>query len=99
MREWLCDLGGLDILVSNAAFQMTHDSLDEISDEEWDRTIHTNISAMFHLCKAAIPRNWRRSMSCWLPMTAAISRERGSHSRAVGLCSDLSAKVVGDGRS
>ena len=49
------ELGGVDILVSNAAFQMSHDSLEEISDEEWDRTIHTNISAMFHLCKAAIP--------------------------------------------
>jgi NAD(P)-dependent dehydrogenase (short-subunit alcohol dehydrogenase family) len=49
------DLGGVDIVVSNAAFQMSHDSLEEISDEEWDRTIHTNISAMFHLCKAAIP--------------------------------------------
>jgi NAD(P)-dependent dehydrogenase (short-subunit alcohol dehydrogenase family) len=49
------ELGGVDILVSNAAFHMTHDSLEEISDEEWDRTIHTNISAMFHLCKAAMP--------------------------------------------
>src|SRR5207344_554921 len=49
------ELGGLDILVSNAAFQMSHDSLEEISDEEWDCTIDTNISAMFHLCKAAIP--------------------------------------------
>ncbi len=49
------ELGGVDILVSNAAFQMSHDSLEEVSDEEWDRTIHTNISAMFHLCKAAIP--------------------------------------------
>jgi NAD(P)-dependent dehydrogenase (short-subunit alcohol dehydrogenase family) len=49
------ELGGLDILVSNAAFQMTHTSLEEVSDEEWDRTIHTNMSAMFHLCKAAVP--------------------------------------------
>jgi len=49
------ELGGLDILVSNAAFQMSHESLEEISDEEWDYTINTNISAMFHLCKAAIP--------------------------------------------
>jgi NAD(P)-dependent dehydrogenase (short-subunit alcohol dehydrogenase family) len=49
------ELGGLDVLVSNAAFQMSHDSLEEVSDEEWDRTIDTNISAMFHLCKAAIP--------------------------------------------
>ena len=49
------ELGGVDILVSNAAFQMTHETLEEISDEEWDRTIDTNIGAMFHLCKAAIP--------------------------------------------
>ena len=41
--------------MSNAAFQMSHESLEEISDEEWDYTIGTNISAMFHLCKAAIP--------------------------------------------
>jgi NAD(P)-dependent dehydrogenase (short-subunit alcohol dehydrogenase family) len=49
------ELGGVDILVSNAAFQMTHETLEEISEEEWDRTIDTNIGAMFHLCKAAIP--------------------------------------------
>jgi NAD(P)-dependent dehydrogenase (short-subunit alcohol dehydrogenase family) len=49
------ELGKVDILVSNAAFQMTHESLDEISDEEWDYTIATNFSAMFHLCKAALP--------------------------------------------
>lgn len=46
--------GRIDILVNNAAFQMSRDSLDEISDEEFDRTIKTNIYAMFHLCKAAV---------------------------------------------
>ena len=49
------ELGGLDILVSNAAFQMSRDSLLDVPDEEWDRTIATNISAMFHLIKAALP--------------------------------------------
>ena len=49
------ELGGLDILVSNAAFQMSRDSLLDVPDEEWDRTIATNISAMFHLTKAALP--------------------------------------------
>lgn len=48
-------LGGIDVLVSNAAFQMTHESLDEIPDEEWDHTIATNLSAFFHLAKAAVP--------------------------------------------
>jgi NAD(P)-dependent dehydrogenase (short-subunit alcohol dehydrogenase family) len=49
------DLGGIDILVSNAAYQMSRTSLDEIPDEEWDYTFDTNIRAMFHLCKAAVP--------------------------------------------
>jgi NAD(P)-dependent dehydrogenase (short-subunit alcohol dehydrogenase family) len=49
------EFGGVDILVSNAAYQMTHETLDEISDDEWDYTFDTNIGAMFRLCKAAIP--------------------------------------------
>jgi NAD(P)-dependent dehydrogenase (short-subunit alcohol dehydrogenase family) len=50
------ELGGLDILVNNAAFQMTHDSIEEFSPEEWDKTFKINISAMFYLCRAALPR-------------------------------------------
>lgn len=49
------ELGGVDILVNNAAFQMMHDSLDEISDEEWDYTFRLNIGAFFYLAKAALP--------------------------------------------
>ena len=49
------ELGRVDILVSNAAFQATHQDLTEISDEEWDYTLATNLSAMFRLCKAAVP--------------------------------------------
>jgi hypothetical protein len=49
------ELGGIDILVNNAAFQMTHQTLDEISDEEWDHTVATNLTAMFILCKDAVP--------------------------------------------
>nr|WP_294693439.1 SDR family oxidoreductase [uncultured Friedmanniella sp.] len=48
-------LGGLDILVSNAAFQMNHETLEEVPDEEWDYTLATNLSAFFHLAKAAVP--------------------------------------------
>ncbi|MEW2513723.1 SDR family oxidoreductase [Streptomyces sp. NPDC046870] len=47
--------GRIDVLVSNAAFQMTHESLEEIPDDEWDHTLAVNLSAMFHLCKAAVP--------------------------------------------
>ena len=49
------ELGRLDVLVSNAAYQMNHDDLDEISDEEWEHTFATNVSAMFYLVKAAVP--------------------------------------------
>jgi NAD(P)-dependent dehydrogenase (short-subunit alcohol dehydrogenase family) len=47
--------GKVDILVNNAAFQMTHETLDEVSDEEWDHTVATNLTAMFILCKDVIP--------------------------------------------
>jgi NAD(P)-dependent dehydrogenase (short-subunit alcohol dehydrogenase family) len=51
----MAEFGRIDILVNNAAFQRTYESLDEISEEEWDRTFTTNITAMFHLAKAAVP--------------------------------------------
>ena len=50
------EMGGLDILVNNAAFQMTHESIEELTAEEWDKTFKTNISAMFYLSRAALPR-------------------------------------------
>lgn len=49
------EFGGLDILVNNAAFQMSHESLQDMTEEELDRTFRTNIYAMFYLCKAAEP--------------------------------------------
>jgi NAD(P)-dependent dehydrogenase (short-subunit alcohol dehydrogenase family) len=49
------EFGKIDVLVNNAAFQMSHDSLDEVSDDEWDHTLAVNLSAMFTLCKDAIP--------------------------------------------
>ncbi len=49
------ELGRLDILVNNAAFQQTHDSITEHPSEEIERIFRTNILAMFWLCKAAVP--------------------------------------------
>jgi NAD(P)-dependent dehydrogenase (short-subunit alcohol dehydrogenase family) len=48
--------GRLDILVNNAAFQSTHDSIEAFTTEEFDRTFKTNVYAMFWLCRAALPR-------------------------------------------
>jgi NAD(P)-dependent dehydrogenase (short-subunit alcohol dehydrogenase family) len=47
--------GRVDVLVSNAAYQMTHETIEEIDDEEWEYTFATNIHAMFRLVKAALP--------------------------------------------
>jgi NAD(P)-dependent dehydrogenase (short-subunit alcohol dehydrogenase family) len=48
-------LGGIDILVNNAAHQATFKDIEEISDEEWELTFKVNIHAMFYLTKAAVP--------------------------------------------
>jgi len=48
------EFGRIDVLVNNAAFQMSHDAIEEIPDEEWDYTFQVNITAMFHICKAAV---------------------------------------------
>ncbi|CCE11375.1 putative oxidoreductase, NAD(P)-binding domain [Bradyrhizobium sp. STM 3843] len=49
------ELGGIDILVNNAAHQATFADIGDISDEEWEATFRTNIHAMFYLTKAAVP--------------------------------------------
>ncbi|MGY0571216.1 SDR family oxidoreductase [Bradyrhizobium sp. RDM12] len=49
------DLGGIDILVNNAAHQATFADIGDISDEEWRMTFDVNIHAMFFLAKAAVP--------------------------------------------
>ncbi|NPT38625.1 SDR family oxidoreductase [Paraburkholderia xenovorans] len=46
--------GRLDVLVNNAAYQMSYPSLDAISDQEWDKTFDTNIGAMFRITRAAV---------------------------------------------
>jgi NAD(P)-dependent dehydrogenase (short-subunit alcohol dehydrogenase family) len=49
------ELGGLDILVSNAAHQSRKERIEDITDEEWDRTLDVNIGAYFRLARAAVP--------------------------------------------
>jgi NAD(P)-dependent dehydrogenase (short-subunit alcohol dehydrogenase family) len=48
------EFGQIGVLVNNAAMQRTHESIDEISAEEWDRTFRINIYSQFYLCKAAL---------------------------------------------
>jgi NAD(P)-dependent dehydrogenase (short-subunit alcohol dehydrogenase family) len=48
------EFGQIGVLVNNAAMQRTHETIDEISAEEWDRTFRINIYSQFYLCKAAL---------------------------------------------
>ena len=48
-------LGRLDVLVNNAAFQNHVASIDELSEEQWERTFRTNIFGYFYMAKAALP--------------------------------------------
>ncbi|WP_374238200.1 SDR family oxidoreductase [Actinoplanes sp. DH11] len=52
----LTELGGVDILVNNAAYQMSQPGgITDITDEQFDRVMKTNLYAMFWLCRAAVP--------------------------------------------
>jgi NAD(P)-dependent dehydrogenase (short-subunit alcohol dehydrogenase family) len=55
IQKAIDELGGIDILVNNAAHQATFKSIEDISDEEWELTFKVNIHAMFYLTKAAVP--------------------------------------------
>ena len=50
------ELGRLDVLVNNAAYQMAYETFLEIPTDELDFVFRTNILAMFHLCQAAVPK-------------------------------------------
>ncbi|MBV9358917.1 MAG: SDR family oxidoreductase [Chloroflexi bacterium] len=49
------ELGKLDILINNAAHQQSTTSLEELTDEQWDRTFKTNIYGYFRMARAALP--------------------------------------------
>jgi NAD(P)-dependent dehydrogenase (short-subunit alcohol dehydrogenase family) len=55
VEKAVSELGGIDILVNNAAHQASFSDIGEISDEEWELTFRVNIHAMFYLTKAAVP--------------------------------------------
>ena len=55
VQQAIDELGGIDILVNNAAYQMPHEKLEEFSSEQFEYTFRTNLFSMFYLCKAALP--------------------------------------------
>lgn len=71
------ELGGIDILVNNAAFQRTYSAISDISAEEWHETFRTNIHAPFYLSKAAVPH--MKPGSSIINTTSIQSRQPSSH--------------------
>ncbi|SFJ00752.1 SDR family oxidoreductase [Planctomicrobium piriforme] len=55
VEKTVAKFGRLDILVNNAAYQETRESLDELSEDDWDLTFRTNIYGYFYMVKAALP--------------------------------------------
>ncbi|WP_283193688.1 SDR family oxidoreductase [Rhizobium sp. AN80A] len=91
------ELGGIDILVNNAAFQRTYADIGDISVEEWDRTFRTNIYAPFFLSKAAIP--YMRSGSAIINTTSIQSRQPSpqllAYASTKGAISNFTAGLAG----
>ena len=53
VEQTVAEFGKIDILVNNAAYQMSYDGVEDISEEEWNKTFQVNMSAMFYLVKYA----------------------------------------------
>ena len=55
-HEAVSDLGGIDILVNNAAFQRSYDSIEDIPDDQFEETFRVNVFALFYLAKKLLPQ-------------------------------------------
>ncbi|MDX3106283.1 SDR family oxidoreductase [Nonomuraea angiospora] len=55
VERTVSDLGGLDIVVNNVAYQAPVESLEELSEEQWQHTFDVNIHSYFRITKAALP--------------------------------------------
>jgi NAD(P)-dependent dehydrogenase (short-subunit alcohol dehydrogenase family) len=73
--ETLAEFGRLDILVNNAAFQQHVKSIEELSEEQFDRTLKTNLYGYFHMAKAAVPHLQKGAS---IIMTGSVTAMDGS---------------------
>jgi NAD(P)-dependent dehydrogenase (short-subunit alcohol dehydrogenase family) len=55
VEQTVDEFGKLDILVNNAAFQQHQESIEDVTEEQWDQTFKTNIYGYFYMTKAALP--------------------------------------------
>ncbi len=55
VQQTIAEFGKLDILINNAAFQEHAENLEDLTEEQFDETIRTNLYGYFHMAKAALP--------------------------------------------
>ena len=77
VRRTVEDLGGLDIVVNNVAFQNPVDDFEDLTPEQWYRTFDVNIHSFFHITRAAVPHLGRGGA---IINTGSINGLRGNKS-------------------
>jgi len=75
VQQVLQEFGKIDVLVNNAAFQQHQPGIEDIDEEQWDRTFRTNIYGYFHMVKAALPH---MESGCAIVNTGSITGLIGS---------------------
>lgn len=77
VRRTVDELGGLEVLVNNVAFQEPQSALEDISTEQWERTLRTNITSFFFVTRAALGHMQRGAT---IINTSSINGLRGNKS-------------------
>jgi NAD(P)-dependent dehydrogenase (short-subunit alcohol dehydrogenase family) len=105
VKTTISKLGGLDILVNNAAEQHPQESITDISEKQLERTFRTNIYSMFFLTAAALP-HLKKSKGASIINTASVTAYRGSpklldysatKGAIVSFTRSLAGQLIGDG--
>ncbi|MDQ2890356.1 MAG: SDR family oxidoreductase [Gemmatimonadota bacterium] len=55
VKRTIATFGSIDVLVNNAGFQKNQEKLEDVTEDQWDKTFRTNIYGYFHMVKAAVP--------------------------------------------
>ncbi|KAL1742227.1 hypothetical protein HDZ31DRAFT_43703 [Schizophyllum fasciatum] len=105
VEEAVRALGGLEILVNNAAYQMVQNSIDELSEEQWDHTFKVNIYGYYYMAKYALP-HLRKTKGSTVINMASVNHYIGradlldytsTKGAIIAFTRGLSNQVVGEG--
>lgn len=74
VREAISRLGGLDVLVNNCGIAGPRGAIEDLSVEEWDRTIRVNLSGMFYALRAVLPVFKAQRAGCIINIATTSAR-------------------------